>query len=159
MITKNTSWSLGPTPNKSLDASAINFEPSIPIQPPGDPAITKPTEDPRPRSVPPFRVFRRSLLLELSTFNQACGKITPSQRSHASPFRLSFFVPLWLCVRFFFCHRPSPIAHRPQHSALSTQHSALRTQHSGLRTQHSTLNTQHSTLNTQDSFHRPNPLQ
>jgi hypothetical protein len=32
MITKNISWSLGPTPNKSLES----VEPSIPIRPPGD---------------------------------------------------------------------------------------------------------------------------
>jgi hypothetical protein len=70
MITKNISWSLGPTPNKSLETSpqaaavGAHIEPSIPIHLPGDPAITQPTEDPRPGSNPPmrrpFRVIRGS---------------------------------------------------------------------------------------------------
>jgi hypothetical protein len=55
MITKNISWSLGATPNKSLEippqaaAVGVHIEPSIPINLPGDPLANQ--NHPRKNSV------------------------------------------------------------------------------------------------------------
>jgi len=72
MITNNNSWSLGTTPNKSLDP----FGPSIPIHLPGDPLVN----DSRTN-----RVLRTQAFRGAGPFRIQCIRI----RVHSCPFVVS----------------------------------------------------------------------
>jgi hypothetical protein len=130
MITNNLSWSLGPTPNKSLEplaqavARSLNLEPSIPIHLPGDlhlngSACLKPgankTPCPGPAESGDTRrhgthpaISRDQSASFLPFPNLGCAAATP--RCCLKAFLCGPCVPLSVSLVPFIAHRPSPFS-------------------------------------------------
>ena len=144
MITKNNSWSLGATPNKSLDHSpqavavGVNREPSIPIHLPGDPLANHPRKNSVHSGLillAPAPLFASAIALlidraqgnHLHSFSIAPDRSDRFLNSNRSfPLNLNLNLNLSPNSESPIAHRPSPIAHRP---SLITHHSSLITNH------------------------------